>query len=138
MDFDEIGNRLFLITDKGLTVVQLTSPPLSVGYLNPAFGSIAGGTTVSIRGRDSNRAQLSASAGLGQRQHSSMEARSKLSRPRVRQVGHEFPSATQMELLILSMRDLSTKNNGCAAQTSLGADFSLAKVGSLFWERAVG
>jgi hypothetical protein len=82
MDFDEIGNRLFLITNKGLTVVQLTSPPLSVGYLNPAFGSIAGGTTVSIRGRDSNRAQLSASAGLGQRQHSSMEARSKLSRPR--------------------------------------------------------
>ncbi len=70
-------------------------PPLSVGHLIPAFGSIAGGTTVSIRGRDSYRAQLSASAGLGQRQHSSMEARSKLSRPRVRRLGHEFPSATQ-------------------------------------------
>ncbi len=50
MDFDETGNRLFLITNKGLTVVQLASPPLSIGYLNPATGSTAGGTSVTIRG----------------------------------------------------------------------------------------
>jgi IPT/TIG domain len=50
MDFDEAGNRVFLITDKGLTVVQLASPPLSIGYLNPATGAAAGGTSVTIRG----------------------------------------------------------------------------------------
>jgi hypothetical protein len=50
MDFDETGNRLFLITNKGLTVVQLPNPPLSVGYLNPATGSTSGGTAVTIRG----------------------------------------------------------------------------------------
>ena len=50
MDYDETGNRLFLITDKGLTVVQLPSPTLSIGYLNPLTGSTAGGTAVTIRG----------------------------------------------------------------------------------------
>lgn len=50
MDFDEIGNRLFLNTNKGLTVVDLASPPLSIGYLNPSTGSITGGTSVTIRG----------------------------------------------------------------------------------------
>jgi hypothetical protein len=50
MDYDEAGNRLFVITDKGLTVVQVPTPPLSIGYLNPATGSAVGGTTVTIRG----------------------------------------------------------------------------------------
>jgi hypothetical protein len=50
MDFDEAGNRLFLITDKGLTVVDLAASPLSIGYLNPAAGPVSGGTTVILRG----------------------------------------------------------------------------------------
>ncbi len=50
MDFDEAGNRLFVITSAGLTVVQLPSPPLSVGYLSPASGPLSGGTTVTVRG----------------------------------------------------------------------------------------
>jgi hypothetical protein len=50
MDYDETGNRLFVITNKGLTVVQLATPPLSIGYLNPSTGSASGGTTVTIRG----------------------------------------------------------------------------------------
>lgn len=50
MDFDDVGNRLFLITNKGLTVVQLGPPPLSIGYLSPAVGTASGGTTVTIRG----------------------------------------------------------------------------------------
>jgi hypothetical protein len=50
MDFDEAGNRLFLITDQGLTVIHLANPPLSIGYLSPAAGSASGGTTVKIRG----------------------------------------------------------------------------------------
>ena len=50
MDFDETGNRLFLITNKGLTIIQLPSPPLSIGYLTPAIGSTSGGTPVTIRG----------------------------------------------------------------------------------------
>jgi len=50
MDFDETGNRAFLITDKGLTVVQLPPPPVSIGYLNPPTGPASGGTTVTIRG----------------------------------------------------------------------------------------
>jgi hypothetical protein len=50
MDFDETGNRLFLITNKGLTVANLAAPPLSIAYLNPATGSASGGTSVTIRG----------------------------------------------------------------------------------------
>ena len=50
MEYDEAGNRLFVLTDKGLTVVQVPPPPLSIGYLNPASGSAVGGTTVTIRG----------------------------------------------------------------------------------------
>jgi hypothetical protein len=50
MDFDEAGNRLFVITNKGLTVVDLPNPQLSIGYLSPATGSAAGGTTVTLRG----------------------------------------------------------------------------------------
>jgi hypothetical protein len=50
MDFDETGNRLFLNTNKGLTVVNLAPPPLSIGYLNPSTGPASGGTSVTIRG----------------------------------------------------------------------------------------
>jgi hypothetical protein len=50
MDYDETGNRLFIITNKGLTVVQMANPPLSIGYLNPSIGSTSGGTAVTIRG----------------------------------------------------------------------------------------
>jgi hypothetical protein len=50
MALDEAGNRLFLITNAGLTVLQMDSPPLSIGYLSPSTGRAAGGTTVTIRG----------------------------------------------------------------------------------------
>jgi hypothetical protein len=50
MDLDEANNRLFLITNKGLTIVNLGTPPLSIGYLSPATGSASGGTAVKIRG----------------------------------------------------------------------------------------
>ncbi len=50
MDFDETGNRLFLITNKGLTIIELPNPPLSIGYLSPTTGSTSGGTVVTIRG----------------------------------------------------------------------------------------
>jgi hypothetical protein len=50
MALDEAGNRLFLITNAGLTVLQMDSPPLSIGYLNPSTGPAAGGTTLTIRG----------------------------------------------------------------------------------------
>jgi len=50
MALDEAGDRLFLITDAGLTVLQMDSPPLSIGYLSPANGPATGGTAVTIRG----------------------------------------------------------------------------------------
>jgi len=50
MALDETGNRLFLITNAGLTVVQLGPTPLSIGYLSPATGTNAGGTSVTLRG----------------------------------------------------------------------------------------
>ncbi len=50
MDFDGTGNRLFLITNKGLTIVQLPPPALSIGYLSPATGPASGGTTATVRG----------------------------------------------------------------------------------------
>jgi hypothetical protein len=50
MDFDETGNRLFLITNEGLTLVQLAGAPLSIGYLSPSTGAFSGGTQVTIRG----------------------------------------------------------------------------------------
>jgi hypothetical protein len=50
MDLDETGGRIFLITNKGLTVVPVPTPTLSIGYLKPASGPSAGGTAVTIRG----------------------------------------------------------------------------------------
>ncbi len=50
MDFDEANNRVFLVTNQGLTIVELPPVPVSIGYLNPASGSSSGGTAVTIRG----------------------------------------------------------------------------------------
>jgi hypothetical protein len=47
---DENGQRLFVITNSGLTVVQLANVPLAIGTLSPASGPAAGGTSVTIRG----------------------------------------------------------------------------------------
>ena len=48
MAIDETGKRLFLITDKGLTIAQLDSLPLSIGSVTPALG--APGAQVTVRG----------------------------------------------------------------------------------------
>ena len=47
---DENGQKLFAITNSGLTVVQLANVPLGVGSLAPAIGAAAGGTSVTLRG----------------------------------------------------------------------------------------
>jgi len=47
---DEYGQKLFALTTSGLTVVQLASVPLGIGGLSPSSGTIAGGTSVTIRG----------------------------------------------------------------------------------------
>jgi DNA-binding beta-propeller fold protein YncE len=48
MAIDETGQRIFLITNKGLTIAQLDSVPLSIGSVTPASG--AAGTQIKIRG----------------------------------------------------------------------------------------
>jgi len=47
---DEWGQSLFALTQSGLTVVQLASVPLAVGWVSPANGPAAGGTVLTIRG----------------------------------------------------------------------------------------
>jgi IPT/TIG domain len=47
---DETGQRLFLITQSGITIVQLDAVPLSVGHLSPNQISAGGGASVTIRG----------------------------------------------------------------------------------------
>ncbi len=47
---DENGQRLFAITNSGLTVVQLANVPLGIGTLSPSSGPSLGGTVVTIRG----------------------------------------------------------------------------------------
>jgi len=47
---DENGQRLFALTTTGLTVLQLASVPLGIGTVTPAAGSLAGGTSVKMRG----------------------------------------------------------------------------------------
>jgi len=47
---DETGQRLFAITNSGLTVVQLANVPLAIGTLSPTVGPAAGGTSITIRG----------------------------------------------------------------------------------------
>jgi DNA-binding beta-propeller fold protein YncE len=48
MAIDETGQRVFLMTNKGLTIAQLDSVPLSIGSVTPAAGPA--GTQVKIRG----------------------------------------------------------------------------------------
>jgi YVTN family beta-propeller protein len=48
MAIDSEGRKVFLITDQGLTVLQLAQVPLSVGSVTPANGS--SGTSVKVRG----------------------------------------------------------------------------------------
>jgi DNA-binding beta-propeller fold protein YncE len=48
MAIDETGQRIFLLTNKGLTIAQLDSVPLSIGSVSPATGPA--GTQVRIRG----------------------------------------------------------------------------------------
>jgi IPT/TIG domain len=50
LTIDENGQRLFALTTNGLSIVQLSRVPLGIGALNPASGSAAGGTTVTLRG----------------------------------------------------------------------------------------
>jgi hypothetical protein len=47
---DDTGTKLFALTTKGLTVVELASVPLSIGTVSPAAGPAAGGTQITIRG----------------------------------------------------------------------------------------
>ena len=47
---DETGQRIFAITNSGLTVIQLANAPLAIGTISPANGPAAGGTTITIRG----------------------------------------------------------------------------------------
>ena len=47
---DENGQRIFALTNSGLTLVQLASVPLGVGSLAPASGSSSGGTIGTLRG----------------------------------------------------------------------------------------
>jgi hypothetical protein len=48
MAIDETGQRIFLITNQGLTIAQLDSVPLSIGSVTPVLGPA--GTQVKIRG----------------------------------------------------------------------------------------
>jgi hypothetical protein len=48
MALDETGDRIFLITDTGITVIQLYQAPLSLSSVSPAAAS--GGTQVTLRG----------------------------------------------------------------------------------------
>jgi len=45
---DQTGKQIFLLTNKGLTIAQLDSVPLSIGSVTPSSGP--GGTQVKIRG----------------------------------------------------------------------------------------
>jgi hypothetical protein len=47
---DENGQRIFALTASGLTVVQLSSVPLSIGSISPVAAPGIGGTTLTIRG----------------------------------------------------------------------------------------
>src|SRR5579862_1303765 len=48
MAIDPYGQNIYLITNAGLTVVQLTSAPLAIGRVTPASGST--GIQVTIHG----------------------------------------------------------------------------------------
>jgi hypothetical protein len=48
MAIDTYGQKLYLITNAGLTIVQLASAPLAIGSLAPT--SVSAGTTVTVSG----------------------------------------------------------------------------------------
>jgi hypothetical protein len=48
MAIDSYGQNIYLITNAGLTIVQLSSAPLSIGHLTPSAGPA--GTNVTIHG----------------------------------------------------------------------------------------
>jgi hypothetical protein len=47
---DETGQRIFAITNSGLTVIQLADVPLGIGTVIPANAPAAGGTAITVRG----------------------------------------------------------------------------------------
>jgi hypothetical protein len=47
---NETGQKIFALTNSGLTVVQLANVPLGIGTISPATAPAAGGTTLTIRG----------------------------------------------------------------------------------------
>jgi hypothetical protein len=47
---DETGQRIFAITNSGLTVIQLANVPLGIGTISPASAPAAGGTTITVGG----------------------------------------------------------------------------------------
>lgn len=49
---DETGQKIFLITNKGLTLIELDSVPLAIGSITPSTGSV--GTVIKIRGSGYN------------------------------------------------------------------------------------
>jgi hypothetical protein len=50
LTIDETGQRIFAITNSGLTVIQLANAPLAIGTISPASVPVAGGATITIRG----------------------------------------------------------------------------------------
>ena len=50
VSIDETGQRIFAITNSGLTVIQLASVPLGIGTISPANAPAAGGATITVRG----------------------------------------------------------------------------------------
>jgi hypothetical protein len=47
---DENGQRIFVLTASGLTVVQLARVPLAIGSISPANAPSSGGATLTVRG----------------------------------------------------------------------------------------
>lgn len=56
MAIDGSGQHIYLITDRGLTIVDLGEAPLSIGSLS--LTAAAAGTQIKIRGADSKMASL--------------------------------------------------------------------------------
>ena len=50
MAIDETGRRIFVLSESGLTILELDSVPLSIASVAPSDGSSSGGTTLTIRG----------------------------------------------------------------------------------------
>jgi hypothetical protein len=49
-DIDETGTILYMINYGGISVLEMQSAPLSIGYVTPTVVSVSGGTQVTIRG----------------------------------------------------------------------------------------